>query len=222
MKKLSLIAMLAVLTLGVVACKPNSSSEASSSSQQPSSEPVSSEPVSSEPEVATLPAAWAEGDTSWKAANCSVHLMPAEGSTQKSVKEFLNYDGARFIDLRDESEGYSVGHVERFESISYFKLVEKLFSRDGKVFTPLYDDSEYYLNALFPKDTPIFLMCAAGGRVVHMINLLAQYEYDTSKIYNVGGWDSIQAAEQAGTNPYQITEGFGTKDAIVYNITLGE
>ena len=228
MKKLSLIAMLAVLTLGVVACKPATSSSetpAPSTSQPTSSEPVSSEPVSSEEEkeeVATLPAAWAEGDTSWAAKNCSVHLMPAEGSTQKSVKEFLNYDGARFIDLRDESEGYSVGHVERFESISYFKLVEKLFSRDGKVFTPLYDDSEYYLNALFPKDTPIFLMCAAGGRVVHMINLLAQYDYDMSMIYNVGGWDSIQAAEQAGTNPYQITEGFGTKDAIVYNITLGK
>ena len=43
MKKLSLIAMLAVLTLGVVACKPaTSSSETPAPSQQPSSEVVSS------------------------------------------------------------------------------------------------------------------------------------------------------------------------------------
>ena len=226
MKKLGLIALLSVLTLGVVACgNPNSSSEAKPSeqpsSQQPSSEQPSSEP-SSEEETATLPAAWGEGVTSWAAKDCSVHLMPAEGSNQRSVKEFLNYDGVRFIDLRDESEGYSVGHVERFESISYFKLVEKLFSRNGKEFTPLYEDSEYYLNALFPKDAPIFFMCAAGGRVVHMINLLNQYKYDMSKVYNVGGWDSIQAAEQAGNNPNAITEGFGTKDAIVYNITIGQ
>ena len=44
MKKLSLIAMLALLTLGVVACKPaTSSSETPASSQQPSSEIVSSD-----------------------------------------------------------------------------------------------------------------------------------------------------------------------------------
>ena len=235
MKKLGLITLLSVLTVGaLVGCgNPGSSSEPASSSEpqssevssEVSSEEVSSEEVSSESsseEVETneLPAAWAEGDTSWAASKCSVHLMPAEGSNQKSVKEFLNYPGARFIDLRDSTEGYSEGHVERFESISYFRLIEKLFSRDGKVFTPLYDDSEYYLKAMFPTDAPIFLMCAAGGRVVHMINLLAQYDYDMSQVYNVGGWDSVQAADQAGTNPYAISIGFSAAKTNEYNITL--
>jgi len=235
MKKLGLITLLSVLTVGaLVGCGGNNSSSENPSSSEPtssevssevkseevSSEEVSSESSSEEVETNELPAAWAEGDTSWAAANCSVHLMPAEGSNQKSVKEFLNYPGARFIDLRDETEGYSAGHVERFESISYFRLVEKLFSRDGKVFTPLYDDSEFYLNAMFPKDAPIFLMCAAGGRVVHMINLLNQYGYDMSQVYNVGGWDSIQAADQAGTNPYGISIGFSAAKTNEYNITL--
>jgi rhodanese-related sulfurtransferase len=225
MKKLGLIALLSVLTIGVVACgNPNSSSEAKPSeqpsSQQPSSEQPSSEPSSEE--TATLPAAWGEGVTSWAAKDCSVHLMPAEGSSQKSVKEFLYYPGARFIDLRDETEGYSEGHVQRFESISYFRLIEKLFTPNSSKteVTRAYEDAEYYLNAMFPKDTPIFLMCAAGGRVVYMMNLLNQYKYDMSKIYNVGGWDSITAAEQAGTNPYQITEGFGAEKTNAYKITI--
>ena len=147
MKKLSLIAMLAVLTLGVVACKPaTSSSETPAPSQQPSSEIVSSELVSSEEEVATLPAPWGEGETTYKEA-CSVRLVPGAG--QKSVKDYLTTPGIRFIDMRDVSEGYGEGHIERFESISHFKVVAKLFNSD---FTPKYKESVDILNELFPTD----------------------------------------------------------------------
>ena len=53
-----------------------------------------------------------------------------------------------------------------------------------------------------------------------MMNLLNQYDYDMSLIYNVGGWDSIAAAELAGTNPYVISEGFGANKTNEYNITI--
>lgn len=228
MKKLSLIAMLAILTLGVVACKPaTSSSETPAPSQQPSSEIVSSEPVSSEEEVAKLPAPRpADKANDFSAGNSSVTLIPTKEG-QKAVKDYLNAEGVRFIDLRDESEGYAVGHVERFESISYFNYIEKLYTPDAdKVnFTANYDESEDYINYLFPKNTPIFLMCAGGSRVVFMMNLLKQLEYDMSYIYNVGGWSAITNAEKTNSNPYSVTKGhvanaFNAQGKLQYKIDL--
>ena len=84
MKKLSLIAMLAILTLGVVACKPaTSSSETPAPSQQPSSEVVSSEP-----EGTQLPVAWGEGAT-YSAYECNVSFIP--GAIAKSKDEFTKW-----------------------------------------------------------------------------------------------------------------------------------
>ena len=201
MKKLSLIAMLAVLTLGVVACKPaTSSSETPAPSQQPSSEVVSSEPVSSEEEVATLPAPWAAGETEYKKS--SVALVPGEG--QKAVKDFFTVPGIRFIDMRDHSEGYGVGHIQRFESISHFKLVAPLFNAD---FTPKYEESVDILNELFPKDQTYFLMCQSGGRVASTIKIMINNGYDASKLYNVGGWNSIKDLEDFGG--YSVSLGLG-------------
>ena len=239
MKKLSLIALLSILTIGVASCGNPSSSEPApapstsetpvssetvsenTSSEEPTSSEVSSESSEKE-ETNALPAAWAEENPDFKANKCSVTLVPAEGSTQKSVKEYFDDENVRFIDLRDSSEGYAVGHVERFESISYFNYVEKLYTPDAdkKVFTANYEESQDYIELLFPRDTPIFLMCQGGGRVVYMMNLLKQLEYDMSMIYNVGGWSAITAAEKAGTNPYQVTTGFGAKAKVEYNINL--
>ena len=233
MKKLSLIALLAAVTLGVVACgNPNSSSEAPSTSSAPStsetvssepasseeasseeasselvsSEEVSSEPVSSETEeVATLPAPWGEGAT-YANSECSVSLVPGsikgQAETVKPVSEFLT-EKIRFIDLRDPSEGYSEGHVGKFESISYFNLIvgkgeaanTTLFKLVDGEYVPNYEESEFYLNKMFPKDQTLFLMCAVGGRVTPFIQLLDQYDYDMTKVYNVGGWNQVNAAE---------------------------
>ena len=215
MKKLSLIAMLAILTLGVVACKPNpapSSSEtpAPSTSQPTSSEPVSSKPVSSEPEVATLPAPWAEGETAYRTS--SVALVPKAG--QKAVKDFFTVPGIRFIDMRDVSEGYGEGHIERFESISHFKVVTKLF--DATTFKPLYDESVDILNELFPKDRTYFLMCLSGGRVATTIKILVNNGYDASKLYNVGGWNDVKDLKDFGG--YSVSLGFEVKTAYNYEI----
>ena len=203
MKKLSLIAMLAVLTLGVVACKPATSSSetpAPSTSQPTTSAPATSAPVSSEPEVATLPAPWADGETEYKTS--SVALVPGEG--QKAVKDFFTVPGIRFIDMRDHSEGYGIGHIQRFESISHFKLVAPLFNAD---FTPKYEESVDILNGLFPKDQTYFLMCQSGGRVASTIKILIKNGYDASKLYNVGGWNSIK--DKADFGGYSVSLGLG-------------
>ena len=44
------------------------------------------------------------------------------------------------------------------------------------------------LEALFPKDKNIFLMCGGGGYAGMMKNMLVALGWDASKIYNVGGY----------------------------------
>ncbi len=58
---------------------------------------------------------------------------------------------------------------------------------DGSV-TANYEESMDILEALFPKDKVIFLMCGGGGYAGMMKNLLVSLGWDESKIYDVGGY----------------------------------
>ena len=44
----------------------------------------------------------------------------------------------------------------------------------------------------------MFVMCQSGGRVPYFIELLDQLGYDTSMIYNIGGWNDISNLENYG------------------------
>ena len=54
--------------------------------------------------------------------------------------------------------------------------------------TANYEESLGVLEALFPKDKVIFLMCGGGGYSGMMKNLLVEMGWDESKIYDVGGY----------------------------------
>ena len=58
---------------------------------------------------------------------------------------------------------------------------------DGSV-TANFEESMDILEALFPKDKVIFLMCGGGGYAGMMKNLLVSLGWDGSKIYDVGGY----------------------------------
>jgi rhodanese-related sulfurtransferase len=152
---------------------------------------------------AELPTAWAEGAT-YQAKECSVSLLPGslENPNAKAVKEYFTTENVRFFDLRDVKEGYGVGHIQKFESISYFNTIvgdgEQLFKKEGETFVARYEESESMLNKMFPKDATLFVMCQVGGRVQPFLTLLKQYGYDTSKVYNVGGWNNVNSAENYG------------------------
>ena len=51
-----------------------------------------------------------------------------------------------------------------------------------------YEESMGILEALFPQDKVIFLMCGGGGYSGMMKNLLVKLGWDASKIYDVGGY----------------------------------
>ncbi|MDO4611973.1 MAG: hypothetical protein Q4B29_00715, partial [Candidatus Saccharibacteria bacterium] len=51
-----------------------------------------------------------------------------------------------------------------------------------------YEESLAILEALFPKDKTIFLMCGGGGYAGMTKALLVANGWDETKIYNVGGY----------------------------------
>lgn len=71
---------------------------------------------------------------------------------------------------------------DTYEGITLFRQ-----HSDGSV-TANYKESLDVLEALFPKDKVIFLMCGGGGYAGMMKNLLVSLGWDESKIYNVGGY----------------------------------
>ena len=195
MKKLGLIALLGVLTLGTVtACGS-----------------------------AKLPAAWEEGET-YQAKECSVSLNPGslENASAKKVSDYFTTENVRFFDLRDVKEGYGVGHIQKFESISYFNTIvgdgEQLFKKEGETFVARYEESESMLNKMFPKDATLFVMCQVGGRVQPFLTLLKQYGYDMAKVYNIGGWNQIKDVKEPAYAGYNVSLGIAAK-AVTYDFS---
>ena len=102
------------------------------------------------------------------------------------------------------------GFVEGFEVIPYAYLTEfpqayidqkknenvtglyegkTLFKLDEKGnYVANYKESMSILEYIFPKDKTIFLMCGAGGYANFTKQMLGALGWDTSKIYNVGGF----------------------------------
>ena len=179
-----------------------------------------------------LPAAWEESQT-YKAFECSVSLVPGSimdvndatktNAHAKPLSDYLNMPGARYFDLRDVSEGYGAGHVQGFESVSYFRTIvgreNQLFYTDanGK-YVARYEESVSVLNKIFPKDATLFVMCQVGGRVQPFLKLLAQYDYDMSKVYNVGGWNQLVAKTVENYGGYNVSLGIGAS-AITYDFS---
>ena len=101
------------------------------------------------------------------------------------------------------------GFVEGFEVVPYAYLTEfpeeyinqkksenvtglyegkTLFRLEDGKYIANYKESMDILEYLFPKDKTIFLMCGAGGYANFTKQMLGSLGWDTSKIYNVGGY----------------------------------
>ena len=100
-------------------------------------------------------------------------------------------------------DSYLSGFVNGFEVVSLPYIVNvtglpeavgetfsgnTLFTNNNGFYTPNYKESMAVLEALFPKDKVIFLMCGGGGYAGMMKNLLVALGWDADKIYDVGGY----------------------------------
>lgn len=133
---------------------------------------------------------------------------------ESTIDEYLGRNDAVYRDLRmlEDPGNYEAiggdsklsGFVRGFEVVPFPYIVnvgglpeevggtysgKTLFRQhsDG-TFTANYTESMDILEALFPKDKIIFLMCGGGGYSGMMKNLLVSLGWDESKIYDVGGY----------------------------------
>ncbi len=122
-----------------------------------------------------------------------------------NLRQYLGRTDVRYIDLRDYTD-YAKKHLRNFECIPYFALIfnaeacndaslPQLYGGTVDDPVPVYAESDELLEALFPKNATIFLMCQSGGRVNNMMKLLSARGWDMSKIYNIGGMAHYAGAE---------------------------
>ncbi len=78
------------------------------------------------------------------------------------------------------------------EAVGNTYVGKTLFTNNDGVYTANYEESLSVLEALFPKDKYIFLMCGGGGYAGMMKNLLVAEGWDEKKIYDVGGYWSYE------------------------------
>ncbi|MBR3236105.1 hypothetical protein IKF92_00260 [Candidatus Saccharibacteria bacterium] len=130
-----------------------------------------------------------------------------------TIDEYLNREDAVYRDLRMlkdpgnyeaiDGDSYLSGFVDGFEVVPFPYIVnvmglpeevgdtykgKTLFKTDGTNYTANYAESMDILEALFPKDKVIFLMCGGGGYSGMMKKMLVELGWDERKIYDVGGY----------------------------------
>lgn len=112
------------------------------------------------------------------------------------------------------------GFVKGFEVIPYAYLTEfpqeyidqkksenvtglyegkTLFRLEDGNYIANYKESMEILEYIFPKDKYIFLMCGAGGYANFTKQMLGKLGWDTSKIYNVGGYWNYEGKNKVST-----------------------
>ena len=116
--------------------------------------------------------------------------------TSENLKDYLGREDVVYIDARNFKD-FAPKHLRNFECIPFFGLIydaeangadkPQLFSGDPTAPVATYAESVEILNALFPKDKTLFLMCQSGGRIKTLMQILDANGYDMNKIYNVGG-----------------------------------
>ncbi|MBR3132085.1 hypothetical protein IKG33_01590 [Candidatus Saccharibacteria bacterium] len=133
---------------------------------------------------------------------------------ESTIDQYLNRSDAVYRDLRMlkdpgnyeaiGGDSYLSGFIDGFSVVPLPYIVnvsglpeevgntytgKTLFSQhsDGS-YTANYKESMDILEALFPKDKVIFLMCGGGGYAGMMKKMLVALGWDESRIYDVGGY----------------------------------
>ncbi len=75
------------------------------------------------------------------------------------------------------------------ENISGLYTGDTLYTlNDDGSYTPNYTESLSILEAIFPKDKNIFIMCGAGGYAGQVKDMLISLGWNKDKIYDIGGY----------------------------------
>lgn len=185
MSKFKRIISLLLVSILLVSCAPKANAPANGNGNATTNE--ASQPAEDNKTVAELPKpSDTEGDYSADKSNINT----------ENLIDFLNRDDSVYIDLRDY-EDYVKKHFRNFEVIPFFAYIfnekageegfPQLYKGTHEEPVAVYESSDAILNALFPKDKNLIIVCQSGGRVTMLMKMLAAKGYDMSKVYNVGG-----------------------------------
>ncbi len=131
--------------------------------------------------------------------------------TSINVDDYLFREDVFYVDTRELNQAMEEGTIAGFVAYPFYELLANLV--DGKTlfkmtkvmdtnnkllielggvgsYLPRFEESEYLLKALFPKDKMIFITSTAGVEATYLANLLIQYGYDPLKVYNVGNFSN--------------------------------
>lgn len=189
--------------------------------EAPAAEEAATEPVeetaavTATAELAPLPAPVDETKTFLKNKDDKEEVPCTPGDfgptcsaiNSENLREYLNRSDVYYIDTRDHND-YMKKHLRNFEVIPFFGLIfnanahtdatlPQLYGGTPTEPVPVYEESDALLEALFPKDKTLFIMCQSGGRVGMLMNILSARGWDMSKVYNIGGM------AQYGGNEYR-------------------
>ena len=75
------------------------------------------------------------------------------------------------------------------ENVSGLYVGDTLFKlNDDDTYTPNYEESMDILEAIFPKDKNIFIICGAGGYAGQVKNMLVSLGWNQDKVRDIGGY----------------------------------
>ena len=158
---------------------------------------------------------------------------------ESTIDEYLGRSDSVYRDMRMlkdpgnyeaiGGDSYLSGFVEGFEVVPYPYLTnvtglpeevgetytgETLFTQDESGnYVANYEESMEILEAIFPKDKNIFLMCGGGGYAGMTKTMLVDLGWDENKIYNVGAYWSYN-----GNNKVEVKKTIDGED--YYNFSI--
>ena len=128
-----------------------------------------------------------------------------------NLDQYLFLEDVYYVDTREPNQFLEEGHVAGFINIPYYEVIaslnnedtlfkmKKVFDENNKLiiglgengsYEPIYEESISILKSLFPQKKKIFIISTAGVESTYLANLLIQYGYDASLIYNVGNFSN--------------------------------
>ena len=165
-----------------------------------------------------------------KKNNQSVAIVDS-GVNTSNIDEYLFRDDVIYVDLRPNSWVAKDGHIAGFSFYPFYDLIahrnytdrlfmmDTVYSEDGNkiiggevgTFIPNFVESEIVINNIFPKDKYIFAISQSGLESCYFLNLLIQLGYDSSKLYNIGGFSISTGFENLAyisiENPKYLVKG---------------
>ena len=175
-----------------------------------------------------------------------VSIEDSSVNTQ-NVDNYLFRDDVIYVDLRPYAEVIKEGHIAGFSFYPFYDFIankegtkdsegnpidNRLFKMKnekgmlGQIgnYVPNYKESEFVLNDLFPKDKYIFAITISCNESIYFFNLLIQYGYDTSLLYNIGGFSISTGLENKAyvqlENPKHLVKGNPFIPAVGNNVSF--